>query len=72
MVNLILLTLYLLILLLVIAYSGIIVYHVLKYRHQLPHVDAKKAMGMMWMYLSVSAIIFIFSAIAGLIYWFIT
>jgi len=72
MVNLILLILYLLLLLLVIVYSGIIVYHMLKYRHQLPITDAKKAMGMMWIYLLVSAVIFIFSAIAGLIYWFTT
>ncbi|HCR41937.1 TPA: hypothetical protein DIV45_01050 [Patescibacteria group bacterium] len=67
--DIIILIMYLLLLGLVAAYSGVIAYHTFKYRHQLPNADAQKATGMLWAYLLVGGVIVALSLIGGFIYW---
>lgn len=67
--NIFLLVLYLILLLLVAAYGGIIAYHVFKYKNQLPDNDIKTSMRMLWMYLLVASVIILVSLTSGFIYW---
>lgn len=59
----VLLIIYILMLLLALAYGGVIVYHILKYRHQLPDKDARQAIVVMVGYLIVGGGVLVLSIV---------
>ncbi|MEA1909822.1 MAG: hypothetical protein U9M89_02270 [Patescibacteria group bacterium] len=59
---------YLVLLVFAFIYAGINVYHVVKYRSQLPVKDAKGSTMVIWVYGIASLTIVIFSAVVALFY----
>ena len=70
--NTILTTAYIILLFFALIYAGINIYHILKYRFQLPVKDAKGAIMVMWVYIIASGAILSLSAIVALFYIFLT
>lgn len=66
----ILFILYFLFLIFTLIYSGVVVYHILKYRHQLPRQESRKALSYLAVYSIIGGIILVFSLITGITYLF--
>lgn len=53
-------------------YSGVIVYHVFKYRHLLPPPEARRALTFATVYLIIGGGVLSLSILAGIIYLFLS
>jgi len=53
-------------------YGGIIVYHIFKYRHQLPALEAQRAVVFATAYLIIGISVLGLSIIVGIIYLFLS